>query len=44
MLAGGELLIEWKEDNHVYMTGPAAEVFEGTIKLGDGQLNDDDRK
>jgi diaminopimelate epimerase len=35
-LAGGELLIEWKEDNHVYMTGPAAEVFEGTIKLGEG--------
>jgi diaminopimelate epimerase len=34
-LAGGELLIEWKEDNHVYMTGPAAEVFEGTMKIGD---------
>lgn len=34
--AGGELLIEWKEDNHVYMTGPAVEVFEGTIKLGGG--------
>ena len=37
LLAGGELLIEWKEDNHVYMTGPAVEVFEGSIKLGDGQ-------
>ena len=36
MLAGGELLIEWKEDNHVYMTGPAVEVFEGSIKLGEG--------
>ena len=37
LLTGGELLIEWKEDNHVYMTGPAIEVFEGSIKLGDGQ-------
>ena len=36
MLTGGELLIEWNEDNHVYMTGPAAEVFEGSIELGDG--------
>ena len=35
-LAGGELLIEWKGDNHVYMTGPAVEVFEGTVKLGEG--------
>jgi diaminopimelate epimerase len=35
-LAGGELLIEWREDNHVYMTGPAVEVFEGTVKLGMG--------
>lgn len=33
LLTGGELLIEWKEDNHVYMTGPAEEVFEGSIKL-----------
>jgi diaminopimelate epimerase len=31
-LAGGDLLIEWsEEDNHVYMTGPAAEVFTGTL-------------
>lgn len=36
LLAGGELMIEWKEDNHVYMTGPAVEVFEGSIKLGGG--------
>jgi len=36
ILAGGELLIEWNEDNHVYMTGPAVEVFEGSIELGDG--------
>jgi diaminopimelate epimerase len=29
-LKGGDLLIEWKEeDQHVYMTGPAVSVFEG---------------
>ena len=31
---GGTLHIEWSEaDNHVYMTGPAAFVFDGEIKL-----------
>ena len=31
-LPGGDLDIEWSEaDNHVYMTGPAVEVFEGEI-------------
>lgn len=31
-LLGGNLEIEWnKEDNHVYMTGPAVTVFEGEI-------------
>ena len=31
-LPGGDLDIEWSEtDNHVYMTGPATEVFEGDI-------------
>jgi len=34
-LPGGDLDIEWLEaDNHVYMTGPAAEVFEGKIEDG----------
>jgi diaminopimelate epimerase len=28
-LRGGDLLIEWGDDNHVYMTGPAVEVFHG---------------
>lgn len=29
-LLGGDLQLEWNEaDNHVYMTGPAAEVFSG---------------
>ena len=35
-LAGGDLRVEWSEnDNHVYMTGPAVEVFEGVINLKD---------
>jgi diaminopimelate epimerase len=34
-LLGGDLFIEWKQaDNHVYMTGPAIEVFSGKISLG----------
>jgi diaminopimelate epimerase len=33
-LRGGDLEIEWREENnHVYMTGPAEEVFEGTIDV-----------
>lgn len=32
-LLGGDLFIEWADDGHVYMTGPAEEVFEGTVKL-----------
>ena len=33
-LRGGDLAIEWNEqDNHVYMTGPAVEVFTGDWKL-----------
>ncbi|MFA5928030.1 MAG: diaminopimelate epimerase [Candidatus Margulisiibacteriota bacterium] len=33
-LAGGDLLIEWlEEDNHVYMTGAAETVFTGEIDL-----------
>lgn len=32
-LSGGELLNEWsEEDNHVYLTGPAVEVYEGVWK------------
>ncbi len=34
IMDGGELTIEWREsDNHVYMTGPAAFVFDGEIEL-----------
>lgn len=32
-LAGGSLKIEWAKDNHVYMTGPAEEVFTGVVEL-----------
>lgn len=33
-LKGGELLIEWSEaDNHVYMTGPAEEVYTGRLSV-----------
>ena len=29
-LPGGDLTLEWREsDNHVYMTGPATDVFDG---------------
>ena len=28
-LPGGDLLLNWAEDNHLYMTGPAVEVFSG---------------
>jgi diaminopimelate epimerase len=30
-LLGGNLLIEWADNNRVYMTGPATEVYEGVI-------------
>jgi len=32
-LLGGDLHIEWAYDNHIYMTGPAEKVFEGTIEI-----------
>ncbi|HHW41498.1 MAG TPA: diaminopimelate epimerase [Syntrophomonadaceae bacterium] len=36
-LPGGRLLVEWAANNHVYMTGPAEEVFEG--RLSESFLN-----
>jgi len=30
-LLGGDLVIDWSSDNHVYMTGPAVEVFRGEL-------------
>ena len=33
-LAGGDLFVEWnRENNHVYKTGPANTVFEGSIEI-----------
>jgi diaminopimelate epimerase len=32
-LPGGELQIRWDENDHVYMTGPAREVFTGTVHV-----------
>lgn len=33
VMDGGPLTIEWGEDNHIYMTGPAVRVFDGEIAL-----------
>lgn len=30
-LPGGDLGVEWRDDDHVYMTGPAAYVFQGKL-------------
>lgn len=32
-LPGGDLLIDWRGDDKVYMTGPAAETFRGKINI-----------
>jgi len=32
-LLGGDLDIEWGENNHVYMTGPATTAFTGTVEI-----------
>jgi diaminopimelate epimerase len=32
-LPGGELFIRWDDDDHVYMTGPATEVFTGMLPV-----------
>jgi diaminopimelate epimerase len=32
-LLGGDLRIRWADDDHVYMTGPATEVFTGIMNL-----------
>jgi diaminopimelate epimerase len=35
VMDGGTLNIEWREsDNHIYMTGPAAFVFDGEVDAG----------
>lgn len=32
-LLGGDLQVEWREDNHIYMTGAAETVFSGEIEI-----------
>jgi diaminopimelate epimerase len=32
-LKGGDLLIQWRDNNRVYMTGGAEEVFSGSVKI-----------
>jgi diaminopimelate epimerase len=36
-LLGGDLQIEWADDNHAYLTGPAVEVFSGEYAVGGRQ-------
>ena len=37
-LIGGDLQIEWSENNHVYKTGPAEIVFEGCISIDEERI------
>jgi diaminopimelate epimerase len=32
-LPGGDLHIDWRDDDNVYMTGPAVETFKGKIRI-----------
>ncbi len=32
-LDGGILQLEWRDNNHLYMTGPAVKVFEGVLNI-----------
>ncbi|MBI5205185.1 MAG: diaminopimelate epimerase [Nitrospirae bacterium] len=44
-LTGGDLFIERAENNHVYMTGPATEVFTGEISIElSGERNERKKK
>lgn len=38
-LPGGELIVRWDENGHVYMTGPAVEVFSGTVSIAEEDLS-----
>ena len=31
ILDGGKLQIDWREDNHIFMTGAAEKVFVGSV-------------
>ena len=41
---GGVLLVEWRADGHVMMTGPAATVFEGELKIENYECRDATRR
>ena len=32
-LDGGKLTVEWAENNHLFMTGPAEEVYSGEYEV-----------
>ena len=32
-LRGGNLSVEWRDDNHIFITGPAQEIFNGEMKI-----------
>jgi len=36
-LPGGDLQLEWADDDHVYMTGPAVEVFSGEWRIANSE-------
>ncbi len=40
-LPGGDIDVRWAEDNHVYMTGPAVEVFAGQITIAEDDEADE---
>lgn len=37
-LPGGDLTLDWADNNHVHMTGPATEVFQGEWPCEEGKL------
>jgi diaminopimelate epimerase len=39
-LPGGDLELDWADNNHVYLTGPAVEVFSGEWEKGEGMRDE----
>ena len=39
-LPGGDLEIRWAENDHVFMTGPAEEVFSGTVVIPEDDVDE----
>jgi diaminopimelate epimerase len=40
-LLGGELEIRWAENDHIFMTGPAEEVFSGTVVIDEDEEDEE---